>query len=242
MTQLSLRDFAQQTGKLPPPPGTLSLRNLARSLSEPNPISLRHFMQFPRVPDNLLPNGQPPTLLNVVLSWNDPGAGTYREAASFSISSPDLGIVTTVIVRSPDHSYQIPGVLEYNKVYNWSVAALNDAGESSPANATFEAFIPSPKNLEPATGTNDVQVNPTLSWIDPGAALGSPATSFQLVITSTYDARAPFTFMTGATNFAVPITLLYSSVYNWSVAGAYYKSANPYTFTTSASFTTIASG
>ena len=240
MATLSVRVFAHQTGQTGTAGAPLSVRRIAKALLEPGPVSLRHMMQFPSAPRQLLPTGQPATLLNVTLSWQDAAAGTYRAATAFIVSSSDLEIDTPVTIPAPANLYQVPGVLDYSREYIWAVSAMNEAGESGSASASFAALAPTPEHLVPATGTVDVQVNPTLSWIDPGVALGSPATSFQVTITSLYDIRKQ-TYVVGTTSIAIPETLLFASVYEWSVAGAYGKSPF-YGLLSSATFTTIASG
>jgi hypothetical protein len=219
----SFKFFASASG-FPPP---VSVRDVAAKLGFAPPIPLRGVMTVPRPPQLISPigigDGSGSPIQQVSLTWRDPGIANYNQAATFNVilfpGDPRGTPIPQII--SPATSYLIPYNLFYDFTYAWSVQGVNDHGASAMSSINFNTRLgPPPTRLEP-NNREDVAIPVSLTWIDPGAKIGSPALEFEIEITGLFTDSSTKTFKTQQTNFTVPQELFPANRYHWKVRGHY---------------------
>jgi hypothetical protein len=191
-------------------------------------ISLRTVMTRPRLPTSLSPVGTGAgsgiSITSVGLAWQDTGVPGYNQATRFILSlSPNNGSTIPEIL-SPQTTYTIPYNLRFGQDYQWSVQSVNDHGSSAISNAAFRTISPPrPTNLAP-NNVDTVLVPVVLSWVDPGAAMGSAAIRFEIKMYGLFDSPGVLgskIFDCQQPNFTVPINLFGYEHYTWSVKSCF---------------------
>lgn len=217
MTDYSLRYYANAVGIS----GMISARAVAAAQGLTGQVSLRAMMTLPRAPVQMAPQGGGNAIRDPVLQWRDPGVPNYNQGTKYAVTFPPS---FQSEIAAPATSVVVSQVLYFGASYGWTVQAINEHGSSPLSSATFSTQgPPAPTNLSPSNEVN-VIVPATLTWIDVGAQLGSPALQFQLQIyQGTLEAPlgSPQPFVTQQSNFTVPLLLIAGQTYTWSVTAQY---------------------
>ena len=178
-------------------------------------------MTLPRAPVQMAPQGGGNAIRDPVLQWRDPGVPNYNQATKYAVTFPPS---FQSEVAAPATSVIVSQVLYFGASYRWTVQAINEHGSSPVSSATFSTQgPPAPTNLSPNNAVN-VIIPATLTWIDVGAQLGSPALQFQLQIYQGIleaPSGSPQPFVTQQSNFTVPLGLTPGQTYTWSVTAQY---------------------
>lgn len=144
----SASDMAVKVGLKWPPLSPTSLKDILIAAGHPlQPIDLgiakTGDLNQASAPDN---NDVPIT--NCALVWKDPGQGTVRAAASFTLSvmKRGTGFGAPFPVQNTSAFVRPTGPLDYNTEYMWWVASVNrfGSGPSSPAHSFWTSRPPSP--------------------------------------------------------------------------------------------------
>jgi hypothetical protein len=241
MKTYSFKFFATAVGAH----GTVSARTVAAGLGYTGTISLLSVMTLPRPPVLVSPLGTAGgggiPIQNVQLSWRDPGIPNYNQATKCHVTLSPGNFVSDVV--SPSTNVAVNKVLFFGTNYDWTAQAFNDYGASAVSSANFRTLDPlPPTNLSPK-GEINVLVPLTLTWIDSGAQMGSPALQFEIQLSGTFGSgtTSPQRFVVQQANFTVPIALLPAHPYSWQVRSQYPPagSQSGLSIPTSAQFQTI---
>jgi hypothetical protein len=204
---------------------SISAGTVSASLGYTGAISLLKVMTLPRPPVLLSPlglgDGEGVPIQNVQLSWRDPGIPNYNQATTWQVNLTPGGFASES--AAPSTEIALNEVLLFGTSYEWSAQAFNEQGSSGMASTSFRTLDPpAPTHLSPNNQSNIV-VPVVLTWIDPGAEMGSPALHFNIQVSGTFAAgtASPLRFTVQQGNFTVPEVLVQDSTYTWEVSSQY---------------------